>query len=135
VPIRKIKNWLEKGYIPGAIKNNANGQWVLPTSARCPYTQARARKAESINFSIVKAATKRQHIFAELYHISTAEFQNYIEKLINDGYLIACEADGIIYYNATMSGEELVQQKHMNVKKTLGNIVATGGPIVAALIS
>jgi len=113
---RTVNKWLKKGYIPGAVHHVENNCWEIPDSARCPYTEQRAKSRETINLSIIKAATKGKQVMPALYGISDDEFQLYINNLINANYIYSFEEDNVIYYNATIQGEELIRQ---NRKKAL----------------
>lgn len=95
---KTVCNWIKKGYIPGS-DEKLN---FIPDSARMPYIEARAKKAEAIYNSIVKAACKRKHVFPELYGICDEEFQGYIDELAKAGLIKTRITDGITYYDATL---------------------------------
>lgn len=96
--IKIVRNWIKKGYIPGAsIEDN-----YVPNSARIPYTMARAKTANAIYCSIIKAANACLHVFPELYGIGRDEFDGYIRRLEEAGFIEARISDGITYYDATI---------------------------------
>ena len=97
-----IVDWIEKGLIPGAdIERD-----YIPDSAREPYTKCRAKKANSIYASIVKASNERKHVVPSLYGICDEEFNGYIDRLVEAELIVKRECDGIIYYDATMKSKE-----------------------------
>lgn len=103
-----IEKWLNLGYIPGA--KLEEGEWIIPNSARAPYTQARATNSSAIYASIVKGTNERKHVLADLYKISEHEFQQYIKDLIKMDLITTFEEDGIIYYHTTVKAKEYLKR-------------------------
>lgn len=96
--VKIVQKWIQNGYIPGAsIKDN-----FVPDSARIPYTMARAKSADAIYCSIIKAANKRMHVMPELYGLGKDEFDGYIRRLEKAGFIELRVSDGITYYDATL---------------------------------
>ncbi len=91
-----VIKWINKGYIPGT--NLADN--YIPDSARAPYTKARAKNADSIYYSILRATFHRKHVLPQLYSMCLEEFEGYIERLEAAGYIIVRVTDGITYYDA-----------------------------------
>lgn len=96
--VKTVQKWVQDGYIPGASIEND----YIPDSARIPYTQARAKNANAIYCSIVKAANERMHVVPKLYGISQEEFDGYIRRLTEAGFVESRVADGVTYYDATL---------------------------------
>jgi hypothetical protein len=94
---KTVIEWIRKGYIPGANLENNN----IPKSARVPYTSARAKNANAIYCSIIKAANQRKHVVPEIYGIGQDEFDGYIRRLKEAGFIELRVSDGITYYDAT----------------------------------
>ena len=125
VSTKAVHNWISKGYIPGATDT------FVPNSARPPYTKARAKKGESIIKSILTACNDRYGICASLYGISNAEFDAYMQSLMDSGYITQFEDDGLTYYNITAIGVGLL--RNWNRSNVLGAIQAGAG-VVAAIV-
>lgn len=119
VRISTIRNWLDKGYIPGATKDPATGDWEIPSHARAPYTKARAKTAQSICVSIVDASNKRRHVFPSLYRVDPTEFESYIRALVGAGLICRRTVDGITYYDATLKGQEYASQSKNKLRKLI----------------
>lgn len=74
VTSRTAKKWLKKGLVPGAYYKEE--KWVIPESARAPYTSARAKNRKAINSSIIKACVDGNM----LCH----NFMDYLERNLNN---------------------------------------------------
>lgn len=96
---RIVLDWIKKDLIPLADVEKD----YIPDSARPPYTRARARNSKSIYISIVKASYNRRHVMPQLYKICEDEFRGYISRLIQAGIIEARISDGIEYYDATLT--------------------------------
>lgn len=94
-----VIKWILNGYIP-----NANlGADYIPNSARMPYTSARAKNAKAIYKSIIDATMQLKHVVPELYNnITGEEFDGYIRRLAESGYIEIRTEDGVCYYDATL---------------------------------
>lgn len=96
---KKVEKWIENGYIPNAsLKKD-----YIPDSARIPYTQARARKADAIYLSIIRASELRYHVIPDLYSLTQNEFDFYIEQLVQANILAKRVEDEVTYYDITLS--------------------------------
>lgn len=94
-----VIKWINAGLIPGAnFKNN-----YVPDSARPPYTKARAKNANTIYTSIVKASYERRHVLPSLYRISEDEFNGYIDRLVRANLICKRVADNITYYDTPIN--------------------------------
>lgn len=103
----KVISWLENDLIPGSYRNN-DGEWELSSLARPPYTQARAKNANSIYVSIVRACIKQRGVCAKLYNLTEEEFGVYITNLIQEG-LITSKTDGnAVFYFATTKSNNYI---------------------------
>lgn len=98
-----VKEWIKKGYVPGA-----QGDYI-PPSARQPYTVTRAKTGSAIVRSMLKACNNHYGIFAGIYNISQDAFDAYVKSLLDGGYIIAYEEDGVTYYNITVKGIEFLR--------------------------
>ena len=124
----KVLEWISKGLIPGAHDD------YIPEHARRPYTRARAKNGQGIIKSILTACDNKYGICASLYHISEAEFCSYINGLLDAGHIDKFEEDGIVYYNISASGVELL--KNWNKKDVIAivqTLVAIAGVVVPVL--
>lgn len=90
-----VENWINDKLIPNASVEND----YIPNSARIPYTKARAKKAESIYHSILKACRERKHVLPKIYKMSSEEFNQYINQLENSGLINRRIEDGVEYYD------------------------------------
>lgn len=119
VSAKTVNEWLNKDYIPGSYFNNENNEWVIPNSARPPYTKARAKAKQSIYQSIVKAAVKRNHVFPKLYKITQSEFDSYIEILVNANYIKLRVEDGLTYYDETLNSMEFLSSNLKRISELI----------------
>lgn len=124
VNVKTVHDWISKGYIPGATDT------FVPDSARRPHTKTRAKKGEAIIKSILTACSKSLGICAALYGITDAEFNCYIESLLDSGHITRFEDNGLTYYNITAIGADLL--RNWNKKDVLGAIQAAAA--VAAVV-
>ena len=120
-----VISWVSKGFIPGAHDD------FVPDSARKPYTKARAKTGESIIKSILKACNARMGICAGIYGITETDFNTYISWLINGGYIMSFEADGLKYYNITTAGIDFLK-KRQSVK--IGDVIPAVATLTAAAV-
>ena len=95
---KTVIKWISGNLIPGADLLND----YIPDSARPPYTKARAKDANAIYCSIVKAACERRHVLPQLYKICAAEFDGYINRLVEAKLIVARVTDNITYYDSTL---------------------------------
>lgn len=96
---RIARKWIRCGYIPEAnIEND-----YIPDSARVPYTKARAKTADAIYVSIVKASRNRMHVVPQIYGLTQAEFDGYIRRLEDAGLIVLRVTDNVTYYDATIN--------------------------------
>ena len=126
VTVKTVQDWIAKGYIPGATETS------VPDSARRPYTKTRAKKGEAIIKSILTACDNELGTCAALYSISPASYDAYIQSLLDSGYIIQFEDEGLTYYNITASGADLLRNWNKNKNDVLGAIQA--GAAVAGVI-
>ena len=123
---RTVVMWINNGYIPNAdLEKN-----YIPNSARPPYTKARAKNANAIYVSMVKAAYYKKHIFPALYKICDEEFNGYVEELIRCGLLRKRKTDGVTYYDATAR----VRPSELNQKFILSIIEAVSRGVTGATL-
>ncbi len=108
---KKVIEWLEEGFIPGSYFDEENQSWVIPDSARLPYTKARAKAKHSIYQSIVKAVIKHKHVFPKLYNITQQEFDSYIRVLVNAGYINLRVEDNVTYYDESLTSRNFLVLK------------------------
>lgn len=91
-----VIKWILDGLVPGAdLATN-----YIPDSARQPYTNARAKSADSIYYSIVKATKNLYHVTAKIYNLYDDEFNGYINRLVEAGLIIIRVTDGVTYYDS-----------------------------------
>ena len=115
-----VVKWLEKDLIPGSYMNDDN-EWVILKLARPPYTRARAKTANAIYTSIVKACNLRKGVCSKLYKIPEEEFEEYITNLKKAG-LISTEKDkGTTFYFATPKRSERIDDR-MGVIRYIHNV-------------
>jgi hypothetical protein len=94
---RTVRVWIEKGYIPGA----SLAEDYVPASARKPYTKARAKTSDAIYCSIVNASRNHFHVLPALYGLCEDEFNGYVNRLVEAGYIVRRTTDDVTYYDAT----------------------------------
>lgn len=116
VSVATVRKWVRNGWIPGARIEDS----FVPNSARKPYTGARARTTKSIYKSILTAINERLQIFPWCYHITDAEFNQYINSLINNGVIQIRIEDGITYYDLAYQERKLSAK---DITAIISNIV------------
>lgn len=109
---RTIKKWLDKGYILGACKNNETGEWVIPKNSLPPYTKARAKTQSSIRKSIVTGINLNRRVFAELYSIDKAQFDIFINQLLEANIIEISVIGEYTFYNTTLKADEYLRSKN-----------------------
>lgn len=124
VSVKTVRDWIAKGYIPGA------DEYTVPDSARRPYTKTRAKKGTAIIKSILTACNNNLGISAALYGISSIEYDSYIKSLIDGGLITQFEVEGLIYYNITAAGVDKL--KNWNKKDIAGIVQATAAVVAVA---
>lgn len=105
---RKVETWIENGYIPGAIAND-EGEVAIPEEALPPYTEARAKKKDSIFASILKGILSRKQVLPALYRMSDTEFKQYVNELERQDLITIKIVSDIEYYYPTLKAEEYIQ--------------------------
>lgn len=116
---RTVLKWLEKGYIPGAKKDLKTQEWILPNSARIPYTRARAKNTKALRKSILKACMERKHVFYKLYkNVTEEEFKYKIQELKDEGLIVVRIEDGIEYYDST---NKLDKESKISISNNIEN--------------
>lgn len=120
--INTIYKWIENGYIPNSSKEND----YVPDSARLPYTQARAKNANAIYESIVKASYQRKHVVPELYSISKDEFIGYVDELVKAGFIYKRVSDNVTYYDATPEVKCINRKKVLDALEAISKGVMKG---------
>lgn len=127
--VRKVKTkktvtrWITEGYIPGATKDDTSREYLIPDNARRPYVERGKCEGYTIYQSIVNAAIKGKHVVHQLYSIPVEEFNFYVKCLVDWGYIIAYEAEGIVYYNATESGKDFASWRNSLLSKYFKELV------------
>lgn len=124
--VSTVLKWIESGFVPGVVTKD--GEYVIPQSARKPYTECRAKDGKAILKSIVTACNKRCGVCAALYDISDAEYQNYISTLVNEEYISSFCEDEITYYNVTPKGADWVRHSPKS-----GDIIAAVSAVVSGV--
>lgn len=104
--VKSVLVWIYKGLIPMASVDHD----YVPDSARKPYS-ARAKDANGICVSIVRASVNREHVCARTYGICEDEFQGYICRLIEAHLIEKRVSDGVTYYDATLQAKQQAGRK------------------------
>lgn len=125
-----VEKWINDELIPNASIEND----YIPNSARAPYTKARAKKAESIYRSILKACRERKHVLPKIYKMSSEEFNQYINQLENAGLINRRTEDGVEYYDVSLYALKL-KEEEMNKKiTTISNFAVAVSNMCSSLI-
>lgn len=116
-----IKKWCENGLIRGIKTDEVTGEYIIPNSAKEPYTCRRA-KGDAIYKSIVVAVLNDYDVMAKLYGISESEFEKYITQLISAGVIdtYTDKDTGILYYCKTLNTSgftKLTRNRILNLLK------------------
>lgn len=117
-----VIKWILNGYIPNA---NLETDYI-PDSARMPYTSTRAKNAKAIYKSIITATIQRKHVVPELYKITKDEFDGYIRRLSQSGYIEIRVTDGIEYYDATLKANTFNLKEFLQFTQAVSAGVAEG---------
>ena len=127
--IRLVKDWINKGFIPGAsLENN-----YIPDSARIPDTKIRARKGESILKAILKACNNQYGISPAIFKLSQEHFDALLANLEKEGMLFSFESDGIRYYDITFKGLESLKKYNKSEWIELGTLLVNLTPTLIQL--
>lgn len=119
---KTILKWIRDEYLPAAsIANN-----YVPDSARVPYTKTRAKNANAIYCSIIKAANECMHVFPKLYGISQDEFDGYIRRLVETGLIETRISDGVTYYDATIKSMRISREFILEIIEASSRGIASG---------
>ncbi len=123
VTTETVIGWCNKNYIRGLKKDTSTGAYVIPSSVREPYTATRS-DGDAIYTSIVKATMKNFDVCAELYGLDPAQFDNYINQLMQAGVIdtYIAQDTGIIYYSQTLSSSDFAKLPKNKVKRFLGKL-------------
>ena len=128
---KTVRDWIAKGYIPGADESS------VPDFARRPYTKTRAKKGDAIIKSILTACNNKYGICADLYGISSAEFNTYIQSLLKSGYINQSKDEGLIYYNITADGANILRNWNkkdvLAIIQTVAAVATAAGTMVASV--
>ncbi len=123
-----VKEWCKKKYIRGVSQDPDTGEYIIPVSAKRPYTVNGSPKGDSIYTSIVKAVIEGKDVCAELYKMDPAEFDKYIEQLkavgVIDTYISA--DTGIEYYCQTLESAAFSKLTKNKVRKYLTELMKVG---------
>ena len=122
VKVKTVESWIEKGLIPLAdLSEN-----YVPNSARAPYTGARAKKSDAIYTSIVRASKELKHVLPSLYGICDEEFEGYIDRLVEAGFIERRTTDGVTYYDATLMASNTTDKAILHTLEMLVGAAAYG---------
>ena len=113
---RYVDIWIDKGLIPGAVRDKQTKTYSFPDSARRPYQGPGlkpALSADKIRAHIVKAAIERKYISAPICYTSEDEFQVYVNQLVKANLIETGVEDGIVYINSTLNSSAY-SKKHLN---------------------
>lgn len=105
---RTVLEWCQKGYIRGTQRDETTGQYTLPSTAKEPYTKARAKKGASIYTSIVKGVMKDLDVTAALYEMDETLFGGYVQDLIDADIIkeYTAKDTGLTYYRQTLTSSQ-----------------------------
>jgi len=126
---KTVEKWIKNNFIPNAdLEKN-----YVPDSARQPFTKARAKNANAIYVSMVKASFKRKHILPTFYKICEDEFNGYIERLVKAGFIEKRVSDGVLYYDATIESKDINTRFILKALKAISQGVSAG--VTAAILN
>lgn len=125
-----VEKWINDELIPNASIEND----YIPNSARVPYTKARAKKAESIYRSILKACRERKHVLPQIYKMSSEEFNQYINQLENAGLINKRTEDGVEYYDISLYALKLQKEEINKIIVTISNFAVAVSNVCSSLI-
>ena len=123
-----VKGWCKKNYIRGARQDPDTGDYIIPSSAKRPYTINGSPKGDGIYTSIVKAVLNDMDVCAALYDMDSAEFDKYIDQLkafgVIDTYISA--DTGIEYYCRTLESSKFSKFPKNKVRKLISEFAKAG---------
>lgn len=113
---KTIVKWCEKNYIRGITIDKITKEYIIPNSAKEPYTRNRS-KGDAIYTSMVKAVMGGYDICAALYKMDESEFNHYIQELINLNIIstFISQETGITYYCQSIHSSEFSKLKSNKV--------------------
>ncbi len=121
-----VLDWCKKNYIRG-LDTDAEGNYIIPKSVKKPYTGSRS-KGDAIYTSIVKATLKGLDVCPELYNMSCAEFEKYINQLKKAGVIdtyIDSETQ-IEYFCHTLSSSDFSKLSKNRIKAFFKSVKPNG---------
>ncbi len=103
-----IKGWYEKGYLPGATRNDCTGEYKIPDDTPVPYHAKGLNKVKKITTLMIKlleAAESAQSVFATMFpEISEKVFQDTLNGLVQEHKIVLVETEYGAYLHITDSG-------------------------------
>lgn len=116
-----VRDWISDDLIPGVMKAPDIESTMFPASARRPYKERNKLRATSnspaIRTHIVKAALNRTHITKEMCHLTTGEFEGFIDELIEAELIRRRVEDDITYYDSTIKSNICKEKSFNNLRK------------------
>lgn len=110
VRLTTVKNWVDRNFIPGITRTD-EGEVIIPNSARKPDTRARAIKHSAIIHRILYDAREGLGICSAVFDKTEAQFDSYINSLVEEKLITIVTEDNVQYYNITVKGLNYIDAK------------------------
>ena len=120
-----VWDWCKKQYIRGVETDPVTGEYIIPESAKKPYTKHGNPKGDGIYTSIVKGILQDMDVCAELYGMDQGEFDKYIGELKAAGVIdtYVASSTGIEYFCKTMKSADFSKFTKNKVRKVLSQFI------------
>lgn len=137
-----IKGWYEKGYLPGATRNDCTSVYEIPADTPVPYHGKglnKVTKIPTLMLKLLEAASEAQSVFASMFPgIDADVFQRTLDGLIDGHKIDLIQTEHGSYIQITDEGARLKNELSAasnKAKETLNGIfIGTTGTVLGTLI-
>ena len=103
-----VKRWYDKGYLPGAKRNDCTGVYEIPKDTPVPFQGKGLNKVSgktTLMIKLLEAADSSQSVFASMFpKISERDFQDILNGLVAGQKLVLVKTEYSSYLRITDSG-------------------------------
>ena len=132
---RTVKEWYEKGYLPGSKHDKKSKTIQIPKDTLRPYNP-RAKSASTLYLSVITACCQNCSVFTKMYNIPEIRFEMYLKELAYADLIKPYfTSDGFRQFHHTLKGEEFIKCNKAAQMKIISTVVeaAAKGVTAAAL--
>ena len=137
-----IKRWYDKGYMPGAERNDCTGEYKIPADTQMPYHGKgleKVTKIPTLMIKLLEAAESAQSVFPSMFpRIAENGFQHTLDELIHGEKVVLVETENGAYLHITATGvvlkDELETLSKKDREKLNSAILSAASPLVVGVI-